>query len=190
MTVDDKLVWNKHLGIITAKANSTLGFLQRNIMTKSTSIRSQSYMQLARPVLEYASAAWDSITDTAAGKLEAIQRRGARFVGNLKRTDPTTSVTVFKIPSRSTLYLQPSTTRSRTLRGDDYQYFIPQTISYHHRQSSIIKTAHQWNKLSAYWCFLTLPTVPGQLMQYPIVTVDGWGSYSDDKKPIAGAVRR
>ena len=61
-------------------------------MTTSTSIRSQSYMQLARHVLEYASAACDSITDAAAGKLEAIQRRGARFVGNLKSTDRTTSV--------------------------------------------------------------------------------------------------
>ena len=44
VTVDDKLVWNKRLAIITTTANSTLGFLRRNIMTKLTSIRSQSYM--------------------------------------------------------------------------------------------------------------------------------------------------
>ena len=156
-------------------------------MTTSSSIRSQSYMQLARPVLEYASAAWDSITDTAAGKLEAIQRRGARFVGNLKRTDRTTSVSglmkhygweslaqrrethrlkVFREMHFSDQnpikkYLQPSTTRSRTLRGHDHQYFIPQTNSDHHRRSYFIKTARQWNKLPASCSLLMPPTVPG-----------------------------
>ena len=44
VTVDDKLVWNKRLAIIMTTANSTLGFLRRNIMTKLTSIRTQSYM--------------------------------------------------------------------------------------------------------------------------------------------------
>ena len=169
-------------------------------------------MKLARPVLENASAAWYSITDTAAGKLEAIQRRGARFVGNLKRTDRTTSTTVsglmkyygwaslvlrwethklkvfidmhFRDQNPIKKYLQISTTRTCTLRSHDPRYFVQQKNSDYHRRSYFIKTARQWNKLPASCSLLK------SLMQYPMVIVDNWRRDTDDEFCIAGEGRR
>ena len=73
VTVDSKLRWHKHISNITAKANSTLGFIRRNVLTTSEEIKSLAFKQLVRPVLEYASSAWDSLTQTQETSLEAVQ---------------------------------------------------------------------------------------------------------------------
>jgi hypothetical protein len=74
-TVDSKLTWNDHVSNIVTKANATLGFIRRNVLTTSEDVKSTAYKQLVRPVLEYASGAWDSLTQTAEKQLEGVQRR-------------------------------------------------------------------------------------------------------------------
>ena len=60
----------------------------------SPHLREKAYKQLTRPILEYACAVWDAvIPKTQSSQLEAVQRRAAQTVNNIKRTDHTTSTT-------------------------------------------------------------------------------------------------
>ena len=69
------------------EANSTLGFLRRNLNINSTSVKEQAYKSLVRPSLEYACSVWDPYFAEDINKLESIQRRAARYVtGRLHNT--------------------------------------------------------------------------------------------------------
>ena len=85
------LSWNTHINRITNKANQTLGFLRRNIKVHSTQLKSVAYKTLVRPQLEYCSTVWSPYTQTNIAKLEAVQRRAARWASNDYRQ--TSSVT-------------------------------------------------------------------------------------------------
>jgi len=63
----------------TAKANSTLGLLRRNLHHCPEKPRELAYISLVRSRLEYCAAVWDpnKITDQLAP--ESFQRRAARF---------------------------------------------------------------------------------------------------------------
>jgi hypothetical protein len=47
--------------------------------------RDQAYFTLARPLVEYASTVWDLYTQADIKKVEAVQRRAARYVANNHR---------------------------------------------------------------------------------------------------------
>ena len=68
-----------------AKGNQTLGVLKRNLRHCPRSIKDMAYKTILRPKLEYASAVWDPFTEDNIRKLEAVQRRAARFVCNSYR---------------------------------------------------------------------------------------------------------
>ena len=85
------LNWRGHMDTITKKANSTLGFLRRNLKINSKSIKERAYFGLVRPQLEYCASVWDPHTATATYAIERIQRRAARWV--LHRYHNTSSVT-------------------------------------------------------------------------------------------------
>lgn len=89
--IADNLSWNTHINRITGKANSTLGFLRRNIPTKNRQLRSTAYKAVVRPQLEYAASIWDPYTGNLIRQVEAVQRRAARWVYSDFRT--TSSVT-------------------------------------------------------------------------------------------------
>ena len=76
-----------------ARGNSSLCFIKRNVHTTSENVRATAYKEVIRPMLEYASAAWDSVSDNTAKCLEAEQRRTARFISGIRRTDIKTSTT-------------------------------------------------------------------------------------------------
>ena len=82
-----------HINSTTNKGNSALGFICRNITTNSTEIKSTVYKQIVRPVLEYASCSTDSLVKTLEDEIEAVQRRAARVIYNIKRSDYKTSTT-------------------------------------------------------------------------------------------------
>ena len=84
LTFTNKLQWDQHINSITSKANKTLGFLHRNLKIPSIRIKEQAYFTLARPLVEYASTVWDPYTQTDihVNKVEAVQRRAARYVAN------------------------------------------------------------------------------------------------------------
>ena len=59
--------------------NRSLGFIKRNIRTKSPAIREMAYKTLVRPLVEYASPVWSPNTDDIIYKIEMVQRRAARW---------------------------------------------------------------------------------------------------------------
>lgn len=91
VTIDNKLTWNNHINNICKKANSTRAFLQRNTSMCPRHIKARCYTTYVRPTLEYASTVWDPSTAKNVSKLEAVQRRAARYVH--KEYDPSVRVT-------------------------------------------------------------------------------------------------
>ena len=89
--IHKSLSWNHHIGEVTKKANSTLGFLKRNIHQCPPSTKALCYRTLVRPLTEYASTIWDPFTVANINKLEMVQRRAARMV--MADYRPTSSVT-------------------------------------------------------------------------------------------------
>ena len=75
---------------MNSKANSTLGFLCRNLRCPAK-LKESAYISLVRSTLEYAASVWDPHLAKDINKLENTQRRSARFVKGDYRT--TSSVT-------------------------------------------------------------------------------------------------
>ena len=183
VTLDQKLTWKNHAESIINKSNSALGFIRRNVITTSTQVKSTAYKQLVRPVLEYASGAWDSLTKTQEKNIEAVQRRAARLIFNISRTDHTTSTTkllqdleldelatrrqharlkIFKqyhFSEEETIsnYLSKACVASK--RKHPHQYMIPHSSTQHHQRTFFIKTAKEWNQLPANSEYLNPPDV-------------------------------
>ena len=80
VTIQGDLCWDAHINNIVSKANSTLGFLRRNLKISSRRVKEQAYKSFVRPILEYACSVWDPHTQKQIDKIEAVQRRAARFV--------------------------------------------------------------------------------------------------------------
>ena len=59
VTISNKLKWSAHVSMIAAKANKSLGTIQRNLWNCSKNVKEIAYTSVVRPKLEYASAAWD-----------------------------------------------------------------------------------------------------------------------------------
>ena len=76
---NNKLTWQNHIDLTTAKANKVLCFLRRNLYDCSTKVRSASYSTMVRPILEYSAAIWDPHLQREINQLETVQRRAARF---------------------------------------------------------------------------------------------------------------
>lgn len=57
-----------------------LGLLRRNLSACDPALKEAAYMSLVRPLIEYASCAWDPHTEQLIAEVEKIQRRAARFV--------------------------------------------------------------------------------------------------------------
>lgn len=91
VTIQSDLKWHHHVNNISNKANSTLGFLKRNLNINSTSVKEQAYKSLVRPSLEYACSVWDPFFTEDIHKIDMIQRRAARYVTNRHRNTSSVS---------------------------------------------------------------------------------------------------
>ena len=76
------LTWNDHISKITNKANSTLGFLQRNLRHCPRRCKQTAYLSLVRSVLEYGAVLWDPYLQKDIDMLERVQRKALRFICN------------------------------------------------------------------------------------------------------------
>ena len=86
----NNLKWSNHINNVTLKANNALWFIRRNLWRCTKYVKQQMYFALVRPHLEFACAVWDPFTACDIQRLEAVQRREARFVtNNHKRTEGT-----------------------------------------------------------------------------------------------------
>ena len=76
--ISDNLSFNNHIQKICTTASRSLGFIKRNIRTKSPAIREMAYKTLVRPLVEYSSSVWSPYTQNNIHKIEMVQRRAAR----------------------------------------------------------------------------------------------------------------
>ena len=82
----DDLTWSNHISSCTKKANSSFGFITRNLKHCPETFRKNAYLALVRPILEYGAAVWDPHLKKDIDKLERVQRSAAEtVVFNLKR---------------------------------------------------------------------------------------------------------
>ena len=171
VTINSKITWSDHITSVVAKANAALGFVRRNVITSSEIIKVTAYKQLVRPLMEYASAAWDSLPGTLESSLEAVQRRAARFICNILRTDHQTSTTsllsklnlddlssrrtnarlrVFKqyhFSENNVILSHLQRAPAPSVRRHCHQYLIPHSNTLHHQRSFFVKPAKEWNIL-------------------------------------------
>ena len=89
--IDQHLTWNEHTNYVTSKANKVKCFLQRNLKSCPTTVKTTCYNSLIRSILDYASIIWSPYTQKNIQSVESVQRRAARFVTN--NYSPYTSVT-------------------------------------------------------------------------------------------------
>ena len=93
VTIGSDLSWSRHPANITKKANSTMGFLKRNIRSAPQAVKESAYKTFVRPIVEYAATTWAPFTDTETRKIEKVQRRAARFGSNdYRRTSSVTEM--------------------------------------------------------------------------------------------------
>ena len=78
---------------VATNGNRSLGFIKRNVKTKSPKVWEMAYQTLVHPQLEYASAIWDPHTKENAHKTEMVQRHEACWATNdYARTTSVTSL--------------------------------------------------------------------------------------------------
>ena len=82
--------WNKHNNQVTGKANQMLGFVKRNIITRSQHLKTKAYKALVRPRLEYCASLRVPHTQVTVPRLEMVQKPAARYV--MRRYHNTSSV--------------------------------------------------------------------------------------------------
>ena len=87
------LDWSTQIDKICGKANKILGLLRRNLHHVPRNIKEQSYKSMVRPILEYSSAVWSPWQERNNQKLEAVQKKAARFVLNRPPSRDYTSIT-------------------------------------------------------------------------------------------------
>jgi len=78
ITFTDDLSWSSHVRSIHKRANSTLGFLRRNLHRCPAKLKETAYITLERSTLEYAAPVWDPYLARDCNLLQKIQRRSAR----------------------------------------------------------------------------------------------------------------
>ena len=74
-------------------ANKLFSLLRRNLSTCDRKVEETAYLGLVRPLLQYASQAWDPYTNNLTDKIEKVQIRAARFVMSDYRNHEPGSVT-------------------------------------------------------------------------------------------------
>jgi len=82
VVISNDVQWSTHVSTITKKANSTLGFLRRNLKNAPPKLKEIAYFSLVRSVVEYSATVWDPHLCKDRDALEMIQRRAARNVKN------------------------------------------------------------------------------------------------------------
>ena len=106
------LSWTPHINSICKKANSTLGFIKRNLRFCPESCRKTAYLSLVRPVLEYGATVWSPHLKSDIEQLERVQRQSARFISGDYASRTPGSVTKML----DNLKLPPLQQRRRDLR--------------------------------------------------------------------------
>jgi hypothetical protein len=163
VTISKDLNWSQHIENISAKASSSLRFIQRNIKTNNRKVKEVAFNTYVRPQLEYCSSVWHPWQKNLTYKIERVQRSAARYV--LNNFDYQSSVTqmlstlkwnslehrrlynslifFYKIRSQAVAVDQIYLIPTRNLN-----YLIPQSRTQYHSNSYFPRTIRYWNNLS------------------------------------------
>jgi len=195
ITLSEDLEWKTYITNITKRANSTLGFLRRNLSHCPLECRKNAFLALVRSKLEYASVVWDPFHQSDIDRLEGIQRSAARFITRDYRSRQPGCVTemlqTLELPplqdrrraQRLTLlykvveghvpaipierYLKPLRPK-RTIRAKQYEGYIHQNI--------VCNFVNNNSK-----CFETIPSKTVLFKNsFFVKTVIDWNKLSDD----------
>ncbi|KAI8496827.1 hypothetical protein Bbelb_254820 [Branchiostoma belcheri] len=171
------MAWDTHINNTVNKANRDLGFpwvsLDVTLKYAPKNIKEKAYKTFVRPILEYACTVWHPYTKKGIDKVEAVQRRAARFVlGRYHNTSSVSSMltTLGWVPLEerrrfarvTALYkiqqgllhcpiinskLAPLPPRER--RSHDKQLRIPNTRTQYRGGSFLPRTVKDWNSLGS-----------------------------------------
>jgi hypothetical protein len=83
--VEKSLKWLEHIKYITNKGRKNLEFVMRNLKGASKAVKERAYSTMIRPILQYASSAWDPHLSRDVRELEKVQKRAARRVCGVYR---------------------------------------------------------------------------------------------------------
>lgn len=172
VNIHHKLSWNEHISNVVKTANSSIGFLRRNLQITQKHIKANAYKSLVRPQVEYASIIWDPFTQANQNKIEMVQRRAARYVNNNYNREASVTAMIAHLGWRSLhqrradsrlimMYkivnglvsvdfsdeLTPVTRYSRHLHPKSFQ--LPLETKTYTQNSFIPRTVKQWNNLPA-----------------------------------------
>ena len=75
ITICDNLKPSTHVKYITTKANQSIGLIKRCFESRSEKVIKTLYETMIRPVLEYASPAWNPFYRKYIDELEKVQKR-------------------------------------------------------------------------------------------------------------------
>jgi hypothetical protein len=170
--IQENLSWDHHINRVVKKANSTLGFLKRNLKIKNQKTKASAYFSIVRPTLEYCCTVWSPYTQDQIHRIEMTQRRAARYATNRYRnTSSVTSmlqdlqwetlehrrskmqlVMMYKIVNglvdiSASDYLTPPSRSTRSSHSLKYRQI--QTSSDYYKYSFFPRTILSWNSLPA-----------------------------------------
>ena len=170
--IHHQLNWNGHIDRIVLKANRMLGFVKRNLQVSNQDTKVNAYKTLVRSNLEYCASIWSPYTDKAIEKVEAVQRRAARFCTNRYRNRSSVASmldqlewetlesqrskiqlnTFYKIVRNlidvnASDYLIPQTRNTRS--SHDYNYQLPFCRTDTLKFSFFPRTIRVWNDIPA-----------------------------------------
>ena len=140
-----------------------------NLFNCPADVKARTYTTFVRPILEYASPAWDPHTQVCIDEVEAVQRRAARFLKGDYRTTSSTSKMISDlgwqtlesrrkqaklqmmyrvvnglIDIRPDNYLRPATSRTR---GNSKRFLVPYCRTDYLRHSFFPSATRLWNQL-------------------------------------------
>lgn len=162
VTISRDMNWANHINNITSNAKNSLRFIQRNIKTQNSQIKTQAYTTYVRSQLEYCSIIWQPWQKHLTYKTESVQRAAARYVCN--NYDFQSSVTdvlnELSWPTLESRRLQSSllflykiqynlvyVDHSHLSPTRNLNFLIPQSRTQYHLSSYFPRTLRYWNSL-------------------------------------------
>ena len=134
------------------KANSTIGFLRRNLRHCPLPCRNNAYLALVSSKLEYGSVVWDPYLKCDIDRLERVQRSAARFItmGYKSREDGcvTKMLTDLGLSSLEERRRQQRLTLLyKVVKGHIPAINIQHNLE-HNKNSFFVRITYHWNQLS------------------------------------------
>ena len=99
ITFDNRMKFSNHVHAIVAKANSRVGILRRNFCNLTPDIFLPLYKSLVRPLLEYGSVIWNSVSIGDQNEIEKVQQRATKLVKSISHLPYSSRLRQLKLDS-------------------------------------------------------------------------------------------